>query len=98
MMPYKMPSTGLMATASRVSNPSVFGTSNDADSAPELATNDDTAYEVPAAFSAITNGPPPEQIGGCVASQLVAPPLNAAAASSVPAAQEVHVSALLSWK
>jgi hypothetical protein len=33
-----------------------------------------------------------------VATQLVAPPLNAAAASSVPAAQEVHVSALLSWK
>jgi hypothetical protein len=64
-MPYAMPSTGLMAAASRVADPSGFGTSNNTDSAPELAANDDTAYAVPAAFNAITNGPPPEQTSGC---------------------------------
>ena len=68
-MPYAMPSARLMAAASRDANPSVFGTSNNEDSAPELAAKDDTAYAVPAAFGAITNGPAaPVQLIGLSAS------------------------------
>ena len=65
-IPYTTPLAGLMAVASSVEKPppSVLGTSNSVDNAPELAgltSKDDTAYAAPATFGAITNGPPPPE-------------------------------------